>query len=282
MTEATVKSTHMFHYSAPTDAVIYVWLEDEKLEHNGIALSRQLSKDVRWARCMYAGPTSVVKPTHHILLSARPASYAFEINGVTMYNTSDKSCLAYRHHDKVQGFGPIKATGKTILYTWVEEPEEVTESGIVLVRKDSTKEMEPRWANVVAAGPETGVKEGQQVLLAFKSDNYKLDIDGQLLMNAGCEEIIAIRSWDIKPISKEKLKAPAVAKYKGIAPTEYNWGDNVIGGDGAVYTLENNLLEGPTWTSWTVNAQGSRVKRFSKVVPGVEDTQVTLELAPTA
>ena len=173
---------------APTDAVLYRWLKPKALTAGSILLTKELSKDTRWAECLVAGPDSVVKAGDEILLSARPVSYTFEIDGEIMHNTSDKSCLAYKHE------GILNATGKTILYTWLEEPqEEVSAGGIVLVRKEKTKELEPRWAKVVACGPETGVQKGDEVLLAWKSDNYVLEIDGLKLHNAGAEEIIAFR-----------------------------------------------------------------------------------------
>jgi co-chaperonin GroES (HSP10) len=176
-----------YHYTVPTDAVLYTWTHPSKLKYGSIELTQELSREVRWATCHYAGPDSVVQPGDEILLSARPVSYTFQLNGVTMHNTSDKSCLAYRNS------GELRATGETLLYTWLEEPEEVTTSGIVLVRRTVSREEEPRWAKVVAAGPEAKVQPGDEVLLAWKADNYKIEIDGMKLMNAGAREIIVVR-----------------------------------------------------------------------------------------
>ena len=169
--------------------MIFQWATPRNLSAGSIQLLKELSRDVRWGICRYAGPESVVKPGDEVLLSARPVSAFFELDGEVMGNASDKSCLAYKRD------GKLHATGKTILYSWLEEPEEKTESGIVLVRKVTTREMEPRWAKVHACGPETGVQEGDEILIMFKADAYKIEgvLDGVTLHNAGAEEVILYR-----------------------------------------------------------------------------------------
>ena len=176
-----------------TTSVIFSWPEDEpKPKAGSIELVDFLSKDVGWAKAVVTGPDSVIKPGDDILLSRRVVSFDFEIDGKPLGNTSDNSCLAYKHN------GELHATGKTLLYSWIEEKEEVSPSGIILIKKDSTKELEPRKALVHAAGELTGVKKGDIVLLAFKSDAYKINIDGIEMMNAGCEEIICYWSPSVQ------------------------------------------------------------------------------------
>ena len=172
-----------------TTTVLYKWpTNDEKPKAGSIELVDFLSKEVGWAEAVVTGPESVIAPGDDILLSRRVVSYDFEANGQPLHNTSDNSCLAYKHN------GVLQATGKTLLYSWLEDKEEISAGGILLVRKDSSKEMEPRWAIVQAAGKDTGVKKGDHVLLAFKADAYKFNIDGVIMHNAGCEEIICFKS----------------------------------------------------------------------------------------
>jgi len=169
--------------------VLFQWPEDEpKPKAGSIELVDFLSKDIGWAKAVVTGPESVIEPGDDILLSRRVVSYDFEIDGKPLGNTSDNSCLAYKHN------GELHATGKTFLYSWLEEKEEVSPSGIILIRKNSTKELEPRWAICHAAGNQTGISKGDHVLIAFKSDAYTLKIDGIEMHNAGVEEIIAFRT----------------------------------------------------------------------------------------
>ena len=167
-----------------TTTVLYEYIDEPVLKEGSIILTQALSRDTRWVRCVASGPESVIKPGDLLLLSHRAVSFKFEHNEKTIMNTSDASCLAYKHNNK------LHATGKTFLYSWLEEREEKTNSGIVLVRKESTKEMEPRKAFVHAAGKDTGVQAGDIVLLAYKHDAYKIEIDGIELHNGGFEEII--------------------------------------------------------------------------------------------
>ncbi len=176
----------MIEPKALTTTVLYQWPKNEpKPQAGSIELIKFLSKDTGWATAVVTGPDSVIEPGDPILLSRRVVSADFEINGETMHNTSDNSCLAYRRGTE------LRATGKTMLYSWIEdEQEEVTESGIVLLKANKTKEFEPKWALVHAAGEQTGVKAGDHVLLMYKLDNYHIDIDGIQMRNAGVEEII--------------------------------------------------------------------------------------------
>lgn len=158
-----------------------------KLKHGGIHLLDFLSRDTMWCDCVVAGDESVLKAGDELLLSHRPVSYTFEIDGVTMYNTSDASTMAYKRD------GKLFCTGKTLLYTWIEEAETVSEGGLILMKKNATIEREPRWALCHAAGGTTGVQAGDHVLLAYKTDCYTVNIDGIDMHNAGFEEVIAYK-----------------------------------------------------------------------------------------
>lgn len=172
-----------------TNNVLFRWKSTRNLSVGAIELIKELSRDIRWGECLVAGPTSEVKKGDDVLLSARPVSAFFELDGEIVGNTSDNSCLAYKRD------GKLYATGKTILYSWIEEPEEITDSGIVLVRKTTSKEQETRWALVHAAGPETGVQPSDHILIMYKADAYKMEgiLEGVTLHNAGYEEVICYK-----------------------------------------------------------------------------------------
>jgi co-chaperonin GroES (HSP10) len=170
-----------------TSTVLYTKRHVQELKAGNIILTQHLSMDTQWCDVVVTGPESILQSGDEILLSRRPVSYEFVEEGIKMYNTSDASTMAFKRD------GKLGATAGTILYEWLEEKEEKTESGIILVQKAATKELEPRWALVVACGPDSGVLEGNHVLLAFKSDAYNLDIDGRKLHNAGASEVIAFK-----------------------------------------------------------------------------------------
>jgi hypothetical protein len=170
-----------------TTNIIYKYIDEPKLKHGDIILSSALSKDTRWVQCVVSGPDSIISPGDKMMLSYRAVCYKFEYEGHELMNTSDKSTLCFKHNDEYY------STCGTILYYWLEDEEEVTESGLVLVKKNSTKELEPRWAKVFCAGPDAGVNRGDHVLLAYKTDAYKFHIDGIELHNAGSEEIICYK-----------------------------------------------------------------------------------------
>ena len=174
---------------ATTTNVIYEWAEPEKLNKNGIQLSKQLTQETRWAKVHTAGKESMLQVGDDILLSARPVSYHFEFDNKELHNTADASVMAFKRE------GKLGATCGTIIYEWITEKEKVSEGGIILIQKDANKELEPRWALVVACGPTSGVSVGDNVLLAFKSDAYTIKIDGRTLHNAGKEEVIAFTSF---------------------------------------------------------------------------------------
>ena len=169
-----------------TTTVIYKWDEEQKLESNGIVLSQALSKDTRWAKAVVCGPDSIIEPGDKLLMSARPTVSYFEVNGENLMNTSDASIMSYKRD------GKLGCTKGTFLYSYIETPEEITESGIIVVKKTTTKEFEPIKVLVEAAGPDSGVQAGDVVLLLYKNDCYKLNIDGKELQNAGAEEVICL------------------------------------------------------------------------------------------
>lgn len=173
---------------ATDTTVIYTKRDDsEALRHGSLILTDYLSKDIQWGDVVATGPDSVINPGDQILLSRRVQSYDFEIEGKLMHNTSDASCLAYRKGQEKT----LYATGKTFIYQFMAKPEEVTASGIVVVRKETTKERDPVWVKVIAAGKETGIQAGDEALIAYKSDAYTFAIDDlKELHNAGIEECI--------------------------------------------------------------------------------------------
>ena len=160
--------------------------EDEK-KHGSLYLVNDLKMDTMWAKCIVAGHDSTLKHGDSLLLSKRVTTMDLNIDGRTLNNTSDASVMAYKRD------GVLNCTKGTILYELIEPPEEVTESGIVLMKKTVTKEFEPVWCKVIAAGPESGVKPGNEILIAWKSDCYTIEIDGKKLHNAGKEEVICYR-----------------------------------------------------------------------------------------
>ena len=167
--------------------VIFEWPPEGEKKHGSLYLVDDLKMETGWATCVVAGDDSILKPGDSLLLSKRVTTMDLNIDGRKLNNTSDASVMAYKRD------GVLNCTGKTFLYEMIEPPEEVTESGIVLMKKTVTKEFEPCWVKVVAAGPETGVKPGHTVLIAYKSDCYTIQIDGKKLHNAGAEEVIAYR-----------------------------------------------------------------------------------------
>lgn len=152
-----------------------------------IYLTRDLNRDTHWVDCLVTGPESILKPNDKLLVSKRVTSYKFEVDGVRMENTSDASVLGFKRN------GVLGATAGTVLYEWLEPVEETTDSGIIIVRSDTNKEIEvTRKAYVHAAGPKAGVKAGDTILLAYNKDTYKMEniIEGKVLHNCGTESII--------------------------------------------------------------------------------------------
>jgi co-chaperonin GroES (HSP10) len=171
-----------------TTNVIFEWPPEGEKKHGSIYLTQDLSKETGWAKCVAAGPDSVLTAGDELLLSKRVTTMDLNIDGKKLNNTSDASVIAYKHNDE------LNCTAGTILYEHITKPEEVTESGIILAKKTVTKEFEPVWCKVIACGPKSGVNKGDEILIAYKSDCYTLKIDGKELHNAGAEEVIAYRT----------------------------------------------------------------------------------------
>jgi co-chaperonin GroES (HSP10) len=172
-----------------SDNVLFRWTKPKNLSASGIQLLKELSRETRWAEAVVCGPDSRLKPGDQMLLSARPTCYTFEIDGEILMNSSDAATLCYKNH------GFLHATKGTVIYEWIELPEEVTESGIVLVKAENNRIQEVRWAKVHAAGPDSGVQRNDEVLIAYDRDAYQLKniIEGKTLHNCGKEHIIAFR-----------------------------------------------------------------------------------------
>jgi hypothetical protein len=164
--------------------VVFEWNQDRKLKSGEIELVQEVKKDLRWAKAVVTGPDSKISPGDALLLSARVTTYTFEHLGKTLHNTSDDSTLAYRHK------GILYATTDHMLIEWLDPIEEVTESGIVVVRKDINKEVIVKKALVHCAGPDTGVQAGDVILAAYNKDSYEIEIDGKILRNADKNAVI--------------------------------------------------------------------------------------------
>ena len=172
---------------ALTTNVIFEWPKETEKKAGELYLTRDLNRDTMWVECFQVGPESILHKGDQLLLSKRVVSYQFEIQSKKLGNTSDASVLAYRRD------GVLGATYQTVLYEWMEPVEETTESGIVLVRSETNKEIDlTRKAYVHAAGSKSGVKKGDTILLAYNKDAYKMEniIDGKILHNCGMEAII--------------------------------------------------------------------------------------------
>lgn len=180
MTTLQATTTNVIYKKRPRD-----------LRAGNIHLIQDLSKEVQWCDAVVSGPDSVIESGDEILLSARPVSYEFrnpDTNELS-YNTADASIMMYKRN------GTLNATCGTIIYEMITKPEEVTDSGIVVVTKTANKELEPIWCLAVAAGPTSGILPGDKILIAYKSDCYVFKIDGKELRNAGKEEVIAFTSF---------------------------------------------------------------------------------------
>jgi len=177
-------------FKCTTTNVIFKWPEAKERKVGIIHLLNDLSKEVGWADCIETGPESILKPGDKLLISKRITTMDLMIDNVTYNNTSDLSVIGYKRKDV------LSCTGGTFLYEYITNPgETVTESGIIVIKKTSTKEFEPIWVKVVACGPTSGVQPGDEILIAYKSDCYSIPyFDGKELHNAGKEEIICYRT----------------------------------------------------------------------------------------
>ena len=164
--------------------ILFQWHQPKKNKHGDIVLVQEPKRDIRWAKCIEAGPDSILHKGDEMLLSARVTTYNFNEGGKEFHNTSDASTLGFKRN------GKLFATAGTILFEWLESVEETTASGIVVMRNDVNKEVIVRKALVHAAGPEAGVKENDVILIAFNKDAYSFEIDGKTLSNCGKEAVI--------------------------------------------------------------------------------------------
>jgi co-chaperonin GroES (HSP10) len=184
------------------DNVLCRWLKPKKTKVGALELVRELHRDTRWAEALVVGPDSILKPGDELLLSARPTSFVFDIDGETMHNVSDSATLCYRRD------GKLSCTKGTIIFEWVEEPEEKTESGIFIVKAEKNKLKDVREASVHAAGPDSGVKAGDTILLGYDKDMYTIEniIEGKKLHNCGKEHVICYFPIEkVKPTYTPKL-----------------------------------------------------------------------------
>jgi len=151
-----------------------------------IDLIRPLSMTTEWVTVHTVGPDSILHTGDQALISARPVSYTFTINGVTMHNLDDKATIAFKDN------GVLRCTRGTFLSSWVDDQdEEVSAGGIILTTKAKNA---VEWAVVHAVGPDCGFNVGDLVLLKYDGTAYPLEIDGVKMGNHGSEEVIAVRA----------------------------------------------------------------------------------------
>ena len=171
--------------NAPTDTVIYKRLP-QPAQSDTIILTKRLSLSTEWAEAVLTGPDSIISAGDDILISSRPASFTFDIDGETLHNLEDKSVIAFKHNNE------LRCTRGTMLLEKPEEQEEKYSTGGILLSgvkpKDTTV-----WLKVAAAGPLAGVSVGDWVLIKEESTAYSLEIDGKFYRNAGCEEIVVYK-----------------------------------------------------------------------------------------
>lgn len=176
------------NFKCTTTNVIFKWPPQGDKRSGVIHLLKDLSKEIGWADCVTTGPQSILKQGDKLLLSKRITTMDLVIDNETYNNTSDLSVIGYERN------GVLSCTSGTILYEYITNPTEtVTDSGIIVVKKTSTKEFEPIWVKVVACGPDSGVVVGCEMLIAYKSDCYSIPYNGKELHNAGKEEVICYR-----------------------------------------------------------------------------------------
>lgn len=177
------------NFKCTTTNVIFKWPQQEEKRAGSIHLLNDLSKDVGWATCIEAGPDSVLRHGDKLMVSKRITTMDLMIDDVTYNNTSDLSVIGYERA------GILSCTGGTILVEYLTNPgETITPSGIVVIKKTSTKEFEPIWCKVIACGPKSGVNVGCEILIAYKHDCYSIPYNGKELHNVGSEEVIAYRN----------------------------------------------------------------------------------------
>ena len=177
--------------SVPNTTILYQWHDTKPALDSGIELLNWLSRDVGWATVTHSGPESDTQPGDHVLLSRRVVSYTFEEEGITLSSTADNSVLLFKRGTN------LHANKDTIIYEWLDlrSTEEVHESGLILVKSTQTKEDEPKWALVHAAGKDTECAPGDHILLGYKHDCYVIEnvVPGVQLHNAHRNEVIAIK-----------------------------------------------------------------------------------------
>ena len=164
--------------------ILFQWHQPKKNKHGDIVLVQEPKRDIRWAKCIVSGPQSKIKPGDDMLLSARVTCYEFKVGDQEYRNTSDDSTLAYKHN------GKLYATTDHLLLEWLDSFEEVTDSGIVVVRKEISKETIVKRARVIAAGNDTGVEPGAIIYAAYNKDAYEIEIDGKIYRNADANAVI--------------------------------------------------------------------------------------------
>ena len=177
------KGNHM-SLSCILDNVIYK-KKPQPPQSDTIILTQRLQMSTEWAEVVKTGPESVLTSGDEILISCRPASFTFEIDGEIYHNIEDKAVLGYKRN------GELNCTCGTILYSWVNDVKEEFSAGGILLRakpKETTA-----WAKVHAAGPKSGLLKDDLILIKYEDSTYPLEIDGVKMANIGMESVICYK-----------------------------------------------------------------------------------------
>lgn len=165
--------------------VLFLTPPEEELTHNGLLLTKHLSKDVMFVRCLAVGPDSTLKQGDELIVSRRVTTYHFTVNDSKFQNTSDASVIAYKRD------GVLGCTCAHVLAE-MYQTEETSAGGILLTRPqhDTTT-----WVKVVAAGPKSGVQAGDEILIDRKptDEPYVFDLEGKKVVTIPGERVICFR-----------------------------------------------------------------------------------------
>jgi co-chaperonin GroES (HSP10) len=173
--------------SATLDNVIYKKLPQPP-QSDTIVLTNRLQMSTEWAVVKTVGPDSILQPDDEILISSRPSSFTFEVEDEILHNIEDKSCIAYKRNGKLQC-----TVGHILCFEPPKEEEKFSTGGILLATSVKPKIDETIWLTVAAAGPKSGVREGDSILVKNELEKYPLTIDGINYRNIGMEQVVCYR-----------------------------------------------------------------------------------------
>lgn len=152
-----------------------------------IHLVKPLTMSTEFADVVQVGPDSELQPGDEILISSRPASFVFEVDGKELRNLDDKGVITYRRN------GTLYCTGTHVLAFAPEKAQEKFTPGGILLTVSKPKLEDTLWVKVAAAGPKSGVQVNDEILVKADTNAYSLEIDGIRYRNIGSEEIICYK-----------------------------------------------------------------------------------------